>query len=99
MSVSAPPSPEALTARAIEILATLVAFDTTSRNSNLALIDWVEAYLEKLGVSAQRLPNPDGTRPISWRHWGRKARAASSCRAIPMWCRSTARPGRAIPGP
>ena len=30
---------EALTARAIEILEPLVAFDTTSRNSNLDLID------------------------------------------------------------
>ncbi len=33
-----------------EILERLVAFDTTSRNSNLPLIDWVRAYLDGLGV-------------------------------------------------
>lgn len=33
-----------------EILAALVGFDTTSRNSNLALIGWVRAYLDHLGV-------------------------------------------------
>ena len=32
-------SAENLTSRALDILAQLVAFDTTSRNSNLALID------------------------------------------------------------
>ena len=42
------------------ILAELVAFDTTSRNSNLALIDCVEAYLARHGVAAWRVPSPDG---------------------------------------
>ncbi len=55
-------SAEDLTARAIGILATLVAFDTTSRGSNLALIEWVEAYLAGHGVASQRVPNPDGTK-------------------------------------
>ena len=36
-------SAEALSDRAIDVLAKLVAFDTTSRLSNLALIEWVEA--------------------------------------------------------
>ena len=45
------PSAEDLTARAIETLATLVAFDTTSRGSNLALIDHVEATLKALGAA------------------------------------------------
>jgi acetylornithine deacetylase len=34
-----------------ELLARLVAFDTTSRNSNLALIDFIRAYFDRLGVS------------------------------------------------
>ncbi|MFT4254522.1 MAG: acetylornithine deacetylase [Caulobacter sp.] len=55
-------SPEALSARAIDILARLVAFDTTSRGSNLALIEWVEAYLADLGVASRRVPNADGTK-------------------------------------
>jgi acetylornithine deacetylase len=44
------------------ILDTLVGFDTTSRNSNLALVDWVEAYLDGHGVPHRRVPNADGTK-------------------------------------
>ncbi len=42
------------------ILAALVGFDTTSRNSNLALIDWVEAYLERHGIASTRIPDETG---------------------------------------
>jgi len=38
----------------IEMIRQLVGFDTTSRDSNLALIDWVEAYLADLGISSER---------------------------------------------
>ena len=34
----------------IELLRTLVAFDTTSRNSNLALVDWAVCLLERAGA-------------------------------------------------
>jgi len=51
-----------LTPAALEILETLVAFDTTSRDSNLALIEWVEAYLERHGVPHRRVPNAEGTK-------------------------------------
>jgi acetylornithine deacetylase len=44
------------------ILETLVGFDTTSRNSNLALIEWVEAYLDGHGVPHRRVLSPDGTK-------------------------------------
>lgn len=47
---------------AIAILADLVAFDTTSRNSNLELVAWVEAFLDRLGVEHERFPSPDGTK-------------------------------------
>ena len=53
---------EALARRSIDILARLVAFDTTSRGSNLALIDYVEAELATLGVQGRRVPNEDGTK-------------------------------------
>jgi acetylornithine deacetylase len=53
------PTTDALAARAIEILAKLVAFDTTSRDSNLALIEYVEGLLDRLGVAATRVPNAD----------------------------------------
>ncbi|HYD74182.1 MAG TPA: M20/M25/M40 family metallo-hydrolase, partial [Candidatus Binatia bacterium] len=45
-----------------ELLAQLVAFDTTSRNSNLALIEWVEAFLAKRGIGSHRVSNADGTK-------------------------------------
>lgn len=40
----------------------LVAFDTTSRNSNLALIDAVEAWLDERGVACTRIANADGAK-------------------------------------
>jgi len=45
-----------------DILTTLVGFDTTSRDSNLALVEWVEAYLDRHGVAHRRVPNDDGTK-------------------------------------
>jgi len=54
------PSIETLAANSISILADLVAFDTTSRDSNLQLIEYVEALLTGLGVPSTRVPNADG---------------------------------------
>ena len=51
-----------LTPKALEILQTLVGFDTTSRASNLALVEWVETYLDGLGVPHRRVPNADGSK-------------------------------------
>jgi acetylornithine deacetylase len=49
-----------LHAPTLEILRTLIAFDTTSRDSNLALIEWVETYLKTYGINATRIPSADG---------------------------------------
>jgi acetylornithine deacetylase len=43
-------------------LTELVAFDTTSRSSNLAFIDHVEAFLESLGARCERSYSDDGTK-------------------------------------
>lgn len=48
--------------KSLAILDRLVAFDTTSRNSNLALIEWVEDFLAERGVASQRVANADGTK-------------------------------------
>jgi acetylornithine deacetylase len=40
----------------------LVAFDTTSRNSNLALIDFIADWLGRQGVTFQLSHNPDGSK-------------------------------------
>lgn len=43
-----------------DILETLIGFDTTSRNSNLALMDWVSSYLRDLGVEPLLVHNAAG---------------------------------------
>lgn len=44
------------------MLARLTAFDTTSRNSNLALISFVREYLDRLGVPYRLSHDPTGTK-------------------------------------
>ena len=44
---------------AIDILARLVSFDTTSHKTNLPLVDWIEAYLEPSGAPRWRLPDAE----------------------------------------
>lgn len=43
----------------LAILEQLVSFDTTSRESNLGLIVWVESYLSKRGISSHRVLSDD----------------------------------------
>ena len=54
------------TLKSIEVLQALVGFDTTSRNSNLALIEWVEGYLDDLGVAHRRIPDPSLPKSNLW---------------------------------
>jgi acetylornithine deacetylase len=51
-----------------ELLARLVAFDTTSRNSNLPLADFLADYLDRPGIRIERNPSADGTKAnlIAW---------------------------------
>jgi acetylornithine deacetylase len=49
-----------------DILARLVAFDTTSRNSNLGLISWVEDYLQQQGVASERIYDETGDKACLW---------------------------------
>lgn len=48
----------------------LVGFPTVSRDSNLELVDWVEGYLDELGVKSVRVPNEDGTKASLYAHVG-----------------------------
>lgn len=43
-----------------DLLAQLVAFDTTSHKSNLALIAFVEDYLRGHNIKSTRIPSPEG---------------------------------------
>ena len=45
--------------RTIEILRELVAFDTVSVKSNLAIIDWIETHLTALGFRVTRITDSD----------------------------------------
>ncbi len=53
-------APHASTKDAIELLAKLVAFDTTSARSNLELIGFVQDYLDGHGVAPILVPDGDG---------------------------------------
>ncbi len=53
-----------------DILAKLVAFDTTSRDTNLPLIEWVEGFLRPLGAELVRAPSPDGKKSNLWARFG-----------------------------
>ena len=50
------------TVNSIEMLKRLVAFDTTSRNSNLDLIKYIQSYLDDHQVKSTLVPNEDGTK-------------------------------------
>lgn len=53
MSQPRPTQPTGAALNPIDLLRTLVGFDTTSFRSNLPLIEWVKAYLERYGIEAQ----------------------------------------------
>ena len=53
-----------------DILARLVACPTVSRQSNLALLDYVEGLLAPAGVRLERFENEDGTRANLWASLG-----------------------------
>lgn len=51
-----------LRASALTHLDALIGFDTTSRDSNLALIGYVEGFLSEHGVASRRVVNAEGTK-------------------------------------
>ena len=53
-----------------ELLDRLVAFPTVSRDTNLPLVDWVEAYLASHGITAHRYWHPDRTKAALFAHVG-----------------------------
>ena len=53
-------NPAATLERALEIAETLIAFDTESAKSNLALIDYVETYFRQCSLPFVRMPNAAG---------------------------------------
>ena len=61
------PEPKREVTRAAEpsvqaLLKALVAFDTTSAESNMKLIEFVRAYLDSHGIASTLTPSQDGTK-------------------------------------
>jgi acetylornithine deacetylase len=59
----------------LEMLERLVAFDTTSRNSNLTLIDFVRSYLDSHGIASRLTFNPERTKANLYATIGPRDRA------------------------
>lgn len=53
-----------------DVLDRLISFDTTSRYSNLDLVDWIEAQLVPLGAVCRRIPNEAGDKTNLWARIG-----------------------------
>src|SRR5215813_2989178 len=49
-----------------KLLADLIAFDTVSDRSNLALIAYIESYLASFGISGQRIVDATGQKASLW---------------------------------
>jgi acetylornithine deacetylase len=50
------------TPASLEMIERLIGFDTTSRNSNLELISYIQTYLKDLGVDSMLVHNVEGTK-------------------------------------
>ncbi len=53
------PASNSPTSNTVDLLRQLIAFDTTSRNSNFPLIQFVEHYLSDFGIASQRVPHQE----------------------------------------
>ena len=80
-------------------LETLVGFDTTSRNSNLALIETVRDWLRGQGVEAWLAHNPERTKANLFATLPAQdgnQQGGIVLRVTPTWCRWMARTGARI---
>jgi len=50
----------------IAILEKLISFDSTSRESNLELVDHIRSYLDNLGIESRLTHNPEKTKANLW---------------------------------
>ena len=54
----------------LELMAKLVSFPTVSRDTNIPLIDWVDAYLSSHGIDTHRYIDPDQPKHALFAHAG-----------------------------
>lgn len=55
-------TPHPMYRQTLDILSDLVAFDTTSRNSNLSLIQYIQNKLDACGIKSDLVPNEEKTK-------------------------------------
>ena len=67
---------EGLTQQAIELLTSLIAFDSISRQTNLPLIGFVQEHLKKYGITSVTIPQPTAPKATCWRASARRSKAA-----------------------
>ena len=82
----------------VEMLDKLVGFATAVGGPNGALMAFVQDYLRGHGISCRLLPGPEGDRAnlfAAMRSATPRCRA-TSCRAMPTWCRRMSRAGARI---
>jgi acetylornithine deacetylase len=60
----------------LELMAKLISFPTVSRDTNLPLVDWVEAYLKGHGITAHRYYHPDQPKAALFAHVGPEVEGA-----------------------
>lgn len=82
------------------MLKRLVPFDTTSRNSNLDLVRYIQSYLDDFGIESTLVPNESGSKANLYASIGPEVPGGIvlSGHTDPTSCRSTASLGRPIPG-
>ena len=72
-----------------------MGFDTTSRNSNLELIEFVQDYLDGLGIASGLVFDATAAKANLLATIGPPDHPESCCPATRTWCRWTVRTGRA----
>ena len=60
--------------KVVEELRHLVAFDTTSSKSNMAIIEYIQKFLDDHGVESELFPNESGDKANIWATIGAKGR-------------------------
>ncbi|MEM6760498.1 MAG: acetylornithine deacetylase [Pseudomonadota bacterium] len=60
----------------LELMTQLVRFPTVSRDSNLPLIDWVDAYLTSHNITCHQHPKPDEPKAALFAHVGAEVEGA-----------------------
>ena len=84
-------------AATLALIRRLIAFDTVSERSNLALIEFVAGYLDDLGIASELVYDEGHAKANLYATLGPADRSGIALSGIPTWCRSRVSPGTATP--